>query len=141
MRAVYFVEIDGERYYKCDTFWSKSKDKKHAKIHNDEQYDQERFFSSLIGGFKPYNTKELSDDDFEKMKRYEGGLYGYQTISDDEVYFTLLDSSILSDPIYLRQIVSISKKGETDSIDYKVINRDLKINEIINENTIMESNI
>lgn len=136
MRAVYFVEIDGEKHYKCDTFWSKSKNKKHAKIHNDEQYDQERFFTSLIGGFKPYNTKELSDDEFEKMKRYEGSLYGYQTILDEytpETHYTLLEESNLSDPIYLRQIISISRDGITDSIDYKVINRDLKINKIINQ--------
>lgn len=136
MRAVYFVEIDGEKHYKCDTFWSKSKNKKHAKIHNDEQYDQERFFTSLIGGFKPYSTKELSDDEFEKMKRYEGSLYGYQTILDEytpETHYTLLEESNLSDPIYLRQIISISRDGITDSIDYKVINRDLKINKIINQ--------
>lgn len=103
MRAIYFVEIDGEKYYKCDTFWSKSKDKKHAKIHNDDQYDQERFFTSLISGFKPYNTKELSDDEFEKMKRYEGSLYGYQKILDEytpETHYTLLEESNLSDPDY-----------------------------------------
>ena len=144
MRAIYFIEIDGEKYYKCDTFWSKSRDKKHAKIHNDEQYDQDRFFTSLIGGFKPYNTSELSDDEFQKMKRYEGGLYGYQTILDEptkETAWSLLEESKLSDPIYLRQITSISKEGKTDSIDYKVVNRDIKIDNIINENTIVESNI
>lgn len=144
MRALYFIEAtDGTKYYKCDTFWSKSHKRTHAKIHEDTQYDKDRFFTSLIYGFKPYKGEELSDEDYTVFKKYVGGLYGYQTIIDEvtpETQFTIKEDTNISEPVYLRQIVSIDRKGEVDSIDYKVINRDLKINSII-QNTIMESYI
>ncbi len=133
-RAIYFIERDGIKYYKCDTFWSKSDKTTNAKIHDDSDHDKNRFFTSLCSGFKPWNTEELNDKDYNIIKNYEGGFYGYQTILDDitkETTFTLSESSNLSDPIYLRQIISISKNGTVDSIDYKVIDRDNKINSII----------
>lgn len=138
MRAIYFIEVKGVKYYKCDTFWSKSDKYTHAKIHNDTKHDQDRFFESLIYGFKPYNTDELNDEEYERIKNYEGSLYGYQTILDPETpetRFSLKEGANLSEPIYLRKIDSISKKGEAESHDYKtVIERENKINQIIDEN-------
>ncbi len=137
MRAVYFIEVDGIKYYKCDTFWSKSSKQIHAKIHDDSEYDQKRFFDSLIYGFKPYKEKEWKDEDYPSIKKYENSLYGYQTILDEEskeTAFTLKEDSNLSEPIYLIKIETISKSGEVESYDYrKVINRETKINQIIND--------
>lgn len=138
MRAIYFVEVKGVKYYKCDTFWSKSSKHTNAKIHNDTKHDQDRFFESLVYGFKPYNVEELNEEEYTRFKNYEGSLYGYQTILDPETTdtrFSLKEDVKLSEPIYLRKIDSISKRGEVDSYDYKtVIERENKINKIIDEN-------
>ena len=48
MVAVYFIEVAGEKAYKADTFWSKTKSLDYAKLHDDSEYDQERFFESFV---------------------------------------------------------------------------------------------
>ena len=48
MKAIFFVEIEGIRFYKTDTFWSKSKDFTNAKVHTDSEDDKRRFFAPLI---------------------------------------------------------------------------------------------
>ena len=134
-KAIYFIEVDGIKQYKCDTFWSKSPEVRHAKIHDDSKHDQDRFFKSLCDGFKPWGTPELLDSEFETFRKYEGSLYGYQEVLkvDDEFNgYSLLDGYELSEPKYIIQIKSISRKGEVESFDYKtMIERDLKIEKII----------
>lgn len=141
MRAIYFIEKkDGVKFYKCDTFWSKSDKIKHAKIHNDSENDQKRFFESLLGGFKPYKVVktegpvEWSDEDFERVKTFEGGLYGFQTILDTETEenkWTLPEDAKISDPIYLTEIISISKLGIVESPTFESYRRNNKIEQII----------
>lgn len=133
MKAIYFIETNtGEKFYKCDTFWSRSSKITNAKIHDDSEYDQKRFFDSLIYGFKPYDKEELDDKTFELFKKYEGGLYGYQLILTKNVDpYRLPDDVELSEPIYLTKITSISKSGEVDSPTFEAYKRDIKINEIL----------
>jgi len=133
MKAIYFIETNtGEKLYKCDTFWSRSSKITNAKIHDDSEYDQKRFFDSLIYGFKPYDKEELDDKTFELFKKYEGGLYGYQLILTKNVDpYRLPDDVKLSEPIYLTKITSISKSGEVDSPTFEAYKRDIKINEIL----------
>ena len=133
MKAVYFIELtDGTRFYKCDTFWSKSPQIKHSKIHDDSEYDQKRFFESLVSGFKPWQTEELNDEDYQKNKRYEGAKYGYQKVLDGVTGFTLPEDVKLSEPVYLTQIETINKKGEVSAPTIESYKRDTKINQILN---------
>ena len=133
MRAIYFIEIQGTKYYKTDSFWSKSKDFTDAKIHDDGKNDKERFFTSLISGLKPYKIEEHDDEDWVKIQRWNGSLYGYQTIlSDIKDRWTLAEDTILSKPFYLKRIDSVSRKGETEWSDAIVIKRDNLINDILN---------
>jgi hypothetical protein len=116
MEAIYFVESNGVKYYKTDTFWTKSKDYTHAKSHNDSEYDITRFFESLL--HYPNNPNRSSEFDFVGF--YDNSLYGYQTIDDSNVIMT--------------HYVKIIKyeDGKFIGIDYKQINRDNKINDILN---------
>jgi len=139
MRAIYFIEKkDGIKLYKCDTFWSQSEKITDAKIHDDSKYDQKRFFDSLTLGFvksKWHKEPEWSDEDYNIIKGYERELYGYQTVLDSttpETAWTLKEDTKLSEPIYLTQIISISRSGEVDSPTFESYSRDNKINQIIN---------
>lgn len=131
-QAIYFVESKGVKLYKCDSFWTKSTRVDDAKIHDDSEYDKKRFFDSLTSDVKPWKSDTLSDEEFKRLKdRYNESLYGYQTIEGPTNGITIAEDCKLSDPVYLRQIISIDQKGEFDSIDYKVKMRDDKINQII----------
>ena len=140
MRAVYFVEIEGIKYYKIDSFWSKSKDFTHAKIHDDSKNDKDRFFTSLISGLKPYKVEEHDDEDWVKIQRWNGSLYGYQTVLSEgksdrwtaQMHFRLSEDTTLSNPFYLRRIDSVSRKGEVEWSDAIVVMRDKLINDILN---------
>ena len=133
MKAIYFIEIEGVKYYKTDTFWSKSKDFKHAKIHSDSNNDQERFFDPLIYQLKPRQKPEHDEDEWNKLQKWIGSLYGFQrVIKDDESNgWTLSEHALLSEPVYLRIIDTISKSGIVESIDAKVVMRDKLIDDII----------
>ena len=133
MRAIYFIEIEGVKYYKTDTFWTKSSDFTNAKIHEDTSYDKNRFFNSLITGLKPLSDELLEDEDWVNVQRFIGSIYGYQTIlSESSVFLPLSRDVILSKPFYLKKIDSVNRKGEVEWTDYMVINRDNLINDILN---------
>ena len=135
MRSIYFIEIEGVKYYKTDSFWSKNKDFTHAKIHTDSKDDKQRFFTSLISGLKPYptGTAEWDDEDWIKIQRWKGSLYGYQTVvsEGESDRWTLSEDSILSEPKYLKRIDSVTKTGEIEFSDEIVLNRDKKIDELL----------
>ena len=155
MNAVYFIEKNGVKYYKCDTFWSKSNKIENAKIHNDSQYDQERFLYSLLDSLDQQlnyvrKTVDLFISDkvralLEEFKNdpsdgvnesivnfFQNTIYGYQTFKLSEVEgFSLKKDAKISDTIYLKYITNVSKEGYYDIIDYKQILRDEKINKIM----------
>ena len=124
MNAIYFLKNkDGVLLYKTDTFWSTSESYRHAKMHDDSVRDQERFFDGLC-----YKLVRRYASDSEK---YTNSIFGYQTVTGTGVYCPN-EGDTLSEPIYLRKILSISN-DEVESIDYKIDNRNIKIDDIISE--------
>ncbi len=129
MNAIYFIEREGVRYYKCDTFWSKSKKIENAKIHTDSEHDQERFLKSLL--YPLENRKEDVNPIENLIKQFQDTKYGYQTFTNSEISgLSLKESAKVSEPIYLKYITNI-KKDSYDIIDYKQILRDEKIDKIM----------
>ena len=76
MRAVLFVEIKGVKYFKCDTFWSKSENPRNTKIYsNDRMSELKDWLQSIF----PYNIYE---DMFEAVyEKYNNAKLGYSTLS------------------------------------------------------------
>lgn len=132
MKAIYFLEKNNIKYYKCDTFWSKSKDRQRAKIHDDSKYDQDRFFDSAMSTLKRIGDHNNEEKDSIK-NFFEGCIYGYQNFEDDQLKndFSLKEDSEVSEPVYLKVIQNITDDGAFEVIDYKQILRDEKINKII----------
>jgi hypothetical protein len=131
-QAVYFVETkEGERLYKLDTFWSKGDINDGVKVHNDSEYDQERFFDSLCSGFKPWDRKE-DVEKLEKIKeRYTNSKYGYQIVMSDEK-INYIEKQELSNPVYLRLIQKINDDF-TVPVEFTPYDRDTKIDQILND--------
>jgi hypothetical protein len=108
MIAIYFIESKGIKYYKADTFWSKTKDYTNAKEHDDTKIDQDRFLESLLNS--------LSDSaDF-----YNNSIYGYQTLDKNKM---ILDT-------YYLKLIKLDV-DEYKAIDYIQIIRDEKIKSIL----------
>ena len=134
-QAVYFVETkEGERLYKLGSFWSKGDINDGVKVHNDSEYDQERFLTSLCSSFKPWNKKE----DLERLEiirnRYTDSKYGYQlVIFDEEINYIENHELSLSKPVYLKFIQEINDDFSVISVDYTLYDRDTKINQILND--------
>jgi hypothetical protein len=132
-QAVYFVETkEGERLYKLDTFWSKGDINDGVKVHNDSEYDQERFFGSLCSGFKPWDRKE----DLEKLEkvreRYTNSKYGYQIVMSEQK-INYIENQELSNPVYLRLIQEINDDFTVKSVEFTPYDRDTKIDQILND--------
>jgi len=129
MNAVYFIEKNGVKYYKCDTFWSKSDKIENAKIHNDSENDQERFLKSLLYSLDRGDVRGDVSEDI--INFFQDTKYGYRKFKESEVDgFSLKKDAQISEPIYLKYITNVSKDGY-DIIDYKQILRDEKINKIM----------
>ena len=132
-QAVYFVETkEGERLYKLDTFWSKGDINDGVKVHNDSEYDQERFFGSLCSGFKPWDRKEDLEK-LEKMReRYTNSKYGYQIVMSDQK-INYIENQELSNPVYLKLIQEINDDFTVQSVEFTPYDRDTKIDQILND--------
>ena len=118
MRAVYFIEKDGVKYYKCDTFWSKSTDITNAKIHDDSRVED--FLKSLIYGLK-----------IDVDNVINGSIYGYQTFDEsqlDSPYSLKKDPEILH-TYYIKKLF-LNSNGVWEFMDYKEILRNDKIDKI-----------
>lgn len=127
MKAVYFIEKDGVKHYKCDTFWSTSANQKNAKIHSDSIYDQDRFFESAT-----YPISKINENTEEKTKDFfDNSIYGYQSFDDDALLneYSIKEDYNLPDPTYLK-LIKFTENG-FDVIDYKQILREEKINTIM----------
>ena len=132
-KVVYFVETkEGERLYKLDTFWSKGDINDGVKVHNDSDYDQERFFGSLCSGFKPWDRKEDLEK-LEKMReRYTNSKYGYQIVMSEQK-INYIENQELSNPVYLRLIQEINDDFTVQSVEFTPYDRDTKIDQILND--------
>lgn len=136
-QAVYFVETkEGERLYKLDTFWSKGEINDGVKVHNDSEYDQERFFKSLCSGFKPWKKFLDRKEDVEKLQkvkeRYTNSKYGYQIVMSEKK-INYIENQELSNPVYLRLIQEINDDFTVQSVEFTPYDRDTKIDQILNE--------
>jgi hypothetical protein len=132
-QAVYFIETkEGERLYKLDTFWSKGTINDGAKVHNDSEYDQERFFDSLCSGFKPWDKKDGAERLVKLRERYTNSKYGYQVVISENNLSYLADQE-LSNPVYLRLIQEINDDFTVQSVEFTPYDRDTKIDLILNE--------
>lgn len=132
-QAVYFIETkEGERLYKLDTFWSKGGINDGAKVHNDSEYDQERFFDSLCSGFKPWDKKDGAERLVKLRERYTNSKYGYQVVISENNLSYLADQE-LSNPVYLRLIQEINDDFTVQSVEFTPYDRDTKIDKILNE--------
>lgn len=132
-QAVYFVETkEGQRFYKLDTFWSKGGINDGAKVHNDSEDDQERFFSSLCSSFKPWGREDDAERLIKLRERYTNSKYGYQVVISESNLSYLADQE-LSNPIYLKLIQEINDDFIVKSVDYTPYDRDTKIDLILNE--------
>jgi predicted class III extradiol MEMO1 family dioxygenase len=118
MRAIYFVESKGVKYYKTDTFWSKSTDFRHAKDHDDSQHDQDRFLDSLL--YRP-NRPDFEKDD-KYINFWDNTIYGYQTLND---------LGEITSTINLKMIHYDHSDKLLKHTDYKQLIREEKINSIL----------
>lgn len=128
--AIFFVEKDGVKKYKADTFWSKTVDPMYAKLHHTDDVD--RFLKGYLYSIESYASR--NNDEFIKIKdEYKGIKYGYQTFEEDQKVdiCSLKENPTLSEPVYCFLIENIDDNGVCELLDYKVIERDIKINEII----------
>ena len=132
-QAVYFVETkEGEKLYKLDTFWSKGDINDGVKVHNDSEDDQQRFFSSLCSGFKPWDRKEDLERLEKVRKMYTNSKYGYQIVMSDEK-INYIEKQELSNPFYLRLIQEINDDFTVQSVEFTPYDRDTKIEQILND--------
>jgi len=127
-----FLKKEGTKLYKTDSFWSKSDNIEHAKIHNDSLEDQKRFLVALDS----LRHMDFSDKDFEYFQnRYVGGRYGYQTILEketEETRWSLKSDTKLSAPIYLTEIYSLDRNGKMNYLEIEAYKRDKQIGKILN---------
>lgn len=119
MNAVYFIEKEGVKHYKCDTFWSRSTDITDAKIHDDSRVGD--FLNSLINGYLKDGGSEL-----------DGSIYGYQTFEESQLenrFFLKPNPEILQ--TYYVNIIRV-KNGRFEIEDYRNVVRGQKIDNILN---------
>ena len=154
MRAVLFIEIEGVKYFKCDTFWSKSENPRNAKVYsNDRMSELEGWLQSVF----PHN---IYVDMIETIyNRYNNAKLGYFT-PDESLYenqFILKEGTKVEDlgsPTYLwtikmnpisewkleyredkgeRKSADVKEKSLGVFLDYKKEHRDEVINTILKE--------
>jgi hypothetical protein len=158
MKSVIFVETKNEGImFKCDTFWSKSENPRHAKVYSNSSTKE------LKGWLQSVLPSHVYTDMIEKTKdKYDKANLGYFTPDEnlfENQYYLKKDVSIkdLGKAKYLYTIQmndtskwiikkehKSKKEGERDSvnldtksigyfIDYKQCHRDDIINEVLKE--------
>lgn len=162
MKAIIFVEIDGVKYFKCDTFWSMSPEPHHAKIYSDDNRDQ--LFKWLSPCVQTHVwTSRKNEEDIKKLvtewkstlKKYNNANLGY-FIPKDDLYknqYCLKDETKLDTLGECRYLWTIKIKDENEFkeiersetmikydeesirefIDYTQVHRDEIIGNILNE--------
>ncbi len=121
MKYLYFVEIDGVKYYKGDTFWSKTSDITQAKCYNEHRV---RLLVSYGQGFGYW--KETEPDDYKSnYSKHDGALLGYSEYED-----SIDDDSVAIKTAYLF-IFNLNFEAECSYTDYKKVNRSSKIDKIL----------
>jgi hypothetical protein len=155
MKVVIFVETKEGILFKCDTFWSKSDEPKHAKVYSNNN------LSDLKGWLQTILPSNVYTDMIEYARnKYDGAKLGY-FIPDESLYrnqFCLKEDVLIKDlgkPIYLWTVkmndvsewvvkeVHEPKDGRSTTdfytssmgefIDYIQTQRDETINNVLNK--------
>ena len=124
MKAIYFLELNGEKLFKCDTFWSMSRDPYRAKLHSDSKHDITRFFESLL-----YMLNDSLKNNPEK--NFIGSIFGYQTYNDDQTTDVLIKNGEIPNNVVYLNIIDKLSPNSNEWTDFKSVNRDNKIKSII----------
>jgi hypothetical protein len=159
MKALLFVEIDGKKYFKCDTFWSQSFNPEHAKIYSDDSSQLKGWLQSAIHGYIYKSKDKTLEGSIEEwkiwIKKHEGAKLGYLPISNQDLFknaFSLKEGTKVEDlnkPVYLWMIrlkdesewtlkSSDEKSADYDLYtvryfdEYKQFHRDEIIGELLN---------
>lgn len=114
MAAIYFIEKNGDKLYKTDTFWSLSKYYKYAKIYSDDKESQKKYLNILM--------PIINTIDNNIIEYYDKILFGYQSI---EKFGDIVKT------VYLYYIEYDENINEFKAVDYKQKNRENKINELL----------
>lgn len=132
--VIYFIEVNGVKKYKTDSFFTMSDDAKFAKPHSYHDEDPDRFFKTLC--YLPdKKEKDFFRKRVDKLVTLQGGLFGLQVIQNGgtaSFLYTVPQPIELSDPVYFKIIDDVSPDGIINITDYKIIDRNNKINDIIN---------
>lgn len=83
MRAIIFLQKnDGTVLYKCDTFWTQSREFTSAKIHNDSDYDVNRLTTAY-----DYNIQLLLEKYPKRLEEIKNEYHeckmGFRTVKDE----------------------------------------------------------
>lgn len=117
-----------------DTFWSKSKVFTNAKVHSDSEEDKTRFFDSLLSSFRPMNGLPYTDEQFDKIQKWNGAIYGFQRVLVEKSdRFSLLEDTVLSEPIYIKVIDRFVKDGFPETSDARILLREKLLNNLLDE--------
>lgn len=131
MKYIYFIEINGVKHYKLDTLWSKSIDITHSKVYGSIEESLLKSFLYVLTHM--YDNYPLRYD--EAYNCHNGALLGYQTIDENQLHtdnkYILVDNPIILDSAYLFYLTS-KKDGTNYLTDYKKINRENKLKNILN---------
>ena len=135
MKAIYFLQdTEGVKYYKMDTFWSKSRDFTHAKVHSDSEEDKIRFFNSLLSTFIKWNNLPYTDEEFDRLQKWNGSIYGFQRVLVEKSDgYSLLEDTVLSEPIYLKVIDRFVKDGFLEISDARIFMREKLLSNLLDE--------
>lgn len=131
MEVIYFIEKDGVKSYKADSFWSTTQKVEYAKTHSDSEDDQKRLFESYLSSM--CIAKE-GGVDFIMSK--QGLIYGFDIIDNGikilETKYLKIISKIEIIGEKKRHLGSLSKFNLNLEIeDYKSFIRNGKINNIL----------
>jgi hypothetical protein len=102
MKALMFIKTKDNQYlFKADTFWSKVKDPRQAKVYPNDGSDLERWLKS---GIIPWNIYKSKID--EVIEKYSDAILGYFTPDEScfEGYYNIKEGIGVSDlgkPKYL----------------------------------------
>lgn|SRR5574343_180485 len=110
MKGILFTEIDGIKWFKCDTFWSKSEKLRNAKIYSSLSHDNiqefERLLKPVIPSYYLKNDLESPEDSInnyrDRIIELNGSILGYYP----------LDDNVLEDTYRIKEGINIDDLGK-----------------------------
>jgi len=130
LKYIYFIERNGVKYYKLDTFWSESKDITSSKVYSSINLELLDSYTHTIS----YWFENNQDAYLKHYEEWNNAFLGYQTLEDDQTQpdnkYILVDKPIISDTTYIFTL-NIYKDCTIVLRDYKIKNRENKLKIIL----------